>query len=750
MNEKQSSRKNSYPTLTRRDSLRLAAGTGVGLILATTSVTAQTGDEEQDWPMYLGDARNNGRFNSKIDFIGEEFNENTLASFDGSRVTGPILDNGDFYICSYREDDYSVYRVRNGNKNLIVTAEYEDDSTTPNYSDTTVPAVSNGIIYIVTTYGINAFDIETGEKIWFANLRNVHSPPTIFRDSVYVAIPTWSFGGSFVSIGAQNGEIEWEYDTGATSHASDNFAVAATENNVILSDNDGYVNSVSPETGDVNWEFSVETPTGANPSPGIPSISNDTIYCNMGGRMVALDLNSGDLLWEFSYDAGHSLGSPAIGSDKVIGFDDLGKVYGLNLQDGSLEWNTSVLGSSGGKIVLSEDIILFHNHEQIDLINFDSGEVLDSIEFDDTAIRSMGPLTSEGIFAITRSEDGILALSVISERLDSEEPADGETGEPAGDEVEESGNEGIATTLFSAEDGAAGNPLLVGGGGVATVGVGYLAYKKLQDSDESSTEPTPTSSSSDDSVSPSESSTSAFSVNQYDALNIGDTVRQYPTTEIRQATTTGHPVWVLTPTSENETVETTQLEQFSDEIESWASMDAHEHLLSVYGHGDEPLPWAAVEPADTPSLAENPGSLTTRDLLEILTQACDGVHHVQRYGIAYEQLSADSVLVADGKATLRGLLDHINTNGSGYELPTSDEDPTAEQADVYRLGALVYEVLTGELPEHPNPTSPSTQNASLSGGLDEIILKALATDPQERHETVLHLRDELQDCIDTV
>lgn len=77
-----------------------------------------------------------------------------------------------------------------------------------------------------------------------------------------------------------------------------------------------------------------------------------------------------------------------------------------------------------------------------------------------------------------------------------------------------------------------------------------------------------------------------------------------------------------------------------------------------------------------------------------------------------------------------------------YELPDPAEDPTTDLADVYRLGALVYEIITGSLPDHPDVTPSSVHNPTVSAELDNVLLQAVAIRPVDRQETVLHFRDQ--------
>jgi len=90
----------------------------------------------------------------------------------------------------------------------------------------------------------------------------------------------------------------------------------------------------------------------------------------------------------------------------------------------------------------------------------------------------------------------------------------------------------------------------------------------------------------------------------------------------------------------------------------------------------------------------------------------------------------------------------------------SDSYGDADQAtDVYQLGAVFYELFTGRPPfegepfqvmkkvESEDPQPPSTL-AEVPKGLDDVLLRALATRKQDRYEDVLLLRNDLQDIFD--
>ncbi len=167
--------------------------------------------------------------------------------------------------------------------------------------------------------------------------------------------------------------------------------------------------------------------------------------------------------------------------------------------------------------------------------------------------------------------------------------------------------------------------------------------------------------------------------------------------------------------------------------------------------------------------------------LAILAQICDGLAAAHAHGIVHRDLKPDNVFVistADG-ADLVKLLDfgvakllHPENEDIGFETaagavvgtPTFMSPEQAgggevdARSDIYSLGAIMYEMFTGEpifrgksfgefvrkhLNETPVPPRQTAGGRAMDDRLEAIILRCLEKRPDDRHATILELKDEL-------
>jgi len=185
--------------------------------------------------------------------------------------------------------------------------------------------------------------------------------------------------------------------------------------------------------------------------------------------------------------------------------------------------------------------------------------------------------------------------------------------------------------------------------------------------------------------------------------------------------------------------------------------------------------------------------LKTSQRVELLARVCDAVQHAHQAGVIHRDLKPSNILVepsADGIGQPKVLdfgvakltqepsgpvtmsLDAGRIIGTlGYMPPealdVSPDTPGADtRSDVYSLGVLLYELLTGRLPVEVRGTSlteaarrirelepqrletlPPGPGAELVGDLDVIARKALAKDPAQRYPSAAELAADLRRCV---
>ena len=224
------------------------------------------------------------------------------------------------------------------------------------------------------------------------------------------------------------------------------------------------------------------------------------------------------------------------------------------------------------------------------------------------------------------------------------------------------------------------------------------------------------------------------------------------------------------------TLHTEVVERLLEEAETWDKLDDHDHIVGVVDYGTEPMPWIAMEYMNAGHLGEKSDQIDISQALWTAVGITKGVHHAHRRGVAHLDLKPENVLfrsvegawnvpkVADWGLS-RHLLNHsksVEGLSPQYAAPEQfDEDfgSADDLTDIYQLGAVFYELFTGQPPFdgkpakamhkvlHEEPTAPS-EIADVPNELDEILLTALAKEKDDRYDGILYLRDELQELFD--
>lgn len=147
--------------------------------------------------------------------------------------------------------------------------------------------------------------------------------------------------------------------------------------------------------------------------------------------------------------------------------------------------------------------------------------------------------------------------------------------------------------------------------------------------------------------------------------------------------------------------------------------------------------------------------MNVRRAVELAVQVADAIADAHAAGFVHGGLSPDTIVItAKGHAKIPAF--ELAARG-GFEPGTGEirlrdydapeearGQPADERSDIYSVGAVLYEMLTTRRPLHRGASAPSASNANVPRELDEVVLKALAPNPESRYLSAATLAAELR------
>jgi len=212
---------------------------------------------------------------------------------------------------------------------------------------------------------------------------------------------------------------------------------------------------------------------------------------------------------------------------------------------------------------------------------------------------------------------------------------------------------------------------------------------------------------------------------------------------------------------------------FQREVQTLATL-THNHVLPVFEYGEHDSWFYMVMPYIANGTLKHlltQGLLPTHEAGKILTQLADALSAVHARGIAHGDIKPSNILLHEGEHVyladfglaqyIQGTSDaahtHILQGTPEYMAPELTTHVATPASDIYALGVVLYQMLTGLLPFrsstsiglywkhlHEQAVAPSFYNPLLSHATDKVVLRALAKNPAERFQTTLEFAQAYQ------
>lgn len=209
--------------------------------------------------------------------------------------------------------------------------------------------------------------------------------------------------------------------------------------------------------------------------------------------------------------------------------------------------------------------------------------------------------------------------------------------------------------------------------------------------------------------------------------------------------------------------------QFTKELHIWQGLH-HKNIVEIYAANVFPMPYIEMEYIES-SLAALKFPLDTERAVRIITGIAEGLQYAHGLGIVHRDIKPENILItaddipkitdwglakalSDTRQT--GLISFSLNYAAPEQLAPNIYGDAGQWTDIYQLGVLFYEMVTGRLPfsgagmgeitqailhNTPLPPQPSGSNAE---AITAIIIRCLQKKPQDRYASITEILADLR------
>jgi tRNA A-37 threonylcarbamoyl transferase component Bud32 len=202
-------------------------------------------------------------------------------------------------------------------------------------------------------------------------------------------------------------------------------------------------------------------------------------------------------------------------------------------------------------------------------------------------------------------------------------------------------------------------------------------------------------------------------------------------------------------------------QRFTHEAQALAALN-HQNIVTIHDFGQAGgFYFLLMEFVDGVTLRQalKAGRFTPEQALAIVPPVCDALQYAHDHGIVHRDIKPENLLLdREGRVKIAdfGIAKILGATAADVGLAESQPAGTPQymapeqkgrggadhRADIYSLGVVLYEMLTGEHPR--NSIEPPSRRVQLDVRIDEIVLRALEVKPDLRFATAAEFRSEVE------